>query len=169
MQLFIVIFIFFFLLHEFGDWVACQLYTHFSALLRPLTHLTRYTNLPRSFSAMHFFQILNKASARHPAIALLPSFCFQMRSKAIALSRLQRKSSSRFCGIFAAGISSFGPSSRQQVPRHHLCLQFCHHRGPWVDDVSCVLKNILDFQHKLMFQLCVVLTLDYTRHCYVRG
>ena len=116
-------FYFFFLLHEFGNWVACQLYTHFSALLRPLTHLTRYTNLPRSFSAMHFFQILNKASARHPATALLPSFCFHMRSKAFALSRLQRKSSSRFCGIFAAGISSFGPSSRQQVPRHHLCLR----------------------------------------------
>ena len=78
-------------LHRVVIHPAFRLYTHFgSNLHRPLTHLTRYTYLPRSFSAMHFFPMVTKASARHPTNAFLPSFCFHKRSKAFALSRLQQ-------------------------------------------------------------------------------
>ena len=63
---------------------ACQLYT------QTVHSSYQVYYLPRSFSAMHFFPMLTKASAKRPASALLPSFCCHMRSKAFALSRLQR-------------------------------------------------------------------------------
>ena len=137
----------FFLLHEFGNWVACQLYTHFSALLRPLTHLTRYTNLPRSFSAMHFSKFLIK----HP-LDTLPLHFSLLSVSTWEVKRLLCRDYSEnlrpgFAGSLLQGYQALVPAhaSKYHVITYAWELQFCQHRGPWVDDVSFVLKNILDF------------------------
>ena len=79
---------------------------------------------PSSLSAMLSLPMLTKASARRLATALLPSLSFHMRSKAFAFSRLKRYSLSSFW-TSAAEISSFGPSSRQQVPTSWIISKSC--------------------------------------------
>ena len=137
---------YFFLLHEFGNWVACQLYTHFSALLRPLI----LPGIPTCQEAF-LLCIFSKFLIKHP-LDTLPLHFSLLSVSTWEVKRLLCRDYSEnlrpgFAGSLLQGYQALVPAhaSKYHVITYAWELQFCQHRGPWVDDVSFVLKNILDF------------------------